>query len=627
MDNGAWELRVVIKTAAGATVVESRRSIMVNNAVEWHGGPLATSEIWTPGRVHVVDHDLTIPSGLELALPEAVETVAGGTPDFYTSLSGPGTTRAGRFMTWFVTYGNRGLVDMKAPLLKFNAPGAAEINLYESTLNWADAFTFWGINPEALLPTLGPGQEVTFEVRVKAMSSGTVNIEMMTGEAFAANTTPFNWNTLPATPGANPTAWAAMAQGLDDRLGATLAEYSVLLERDLEALAESELRFSYLANVDGRWLFGNEPEGVSTERPLNPVPEDYEEPGLSPGLHTPPGAPPGDGIRKTWWVVISVEDYSTLHRNDPVWSWSNLPGTRKDARDLRDYATTDLRTPPDQYLYAHDKPGDGRDVRRSTMLDGIRALKGKADADDNVVVVFSGHGGLKEGSGAPYLAFNGDFMSPVAFTQAINEVGAGTTYLINDSCHSEAFNERVNPSNTTFVGFAGTQANKISHDTASGGELIKNLKGQLRKCRSLGRSMELTTDMVTKKYENKPEEKLRQQPVLTNPSDASLPNAGKHGLASNPKVADWPAVAPKAGMARLAGETYLTLTYRRPKPEPSDLQYRVTSSSAVVPWTGASSVTSVGTPVDRGNYVEVTVRSLTPMKNGVHGFLRLQLRK
>ncbi len=36
---------------------------------------------------------------------------------------------------------------------------------------------------------------------------------------------------------------------------------------------------------------------------------------------------------------------------------------------------------------------------------------------------------------------------------------------------------------------------------------------------------------------------------------------------------------------------------------------------------------SVGTPVDRGNYVEVTVRSLTPMKNGVHGFLQLQLRK
>lgn len=94
--------------------------------------------------------------GLQFVLPQAVEVVEGGTPDFYATLSGPGTTRAGRFMSWFVTYGNRGLVDLKVPLLKFSAPGATEIKLYESTLNWADSFTFWALNPEAL-STLGPG--------------------------------------------------------------------------------------------------------------------------------------------------------------------------------------------------------------------------------------------------------------------------------------------------------------------------------------------------------------------------------------------------------------------------------------------------------------------------------------
>jgi hypothetical protein len=460
--------------------------------------------------------------GLQVVLPQAVAVVAGGTPDFYASLSGPGTTRAGRFMSWFVTYGNRGLVDMKLPLLKFSAPGATEILLYESTLNWADSFTFWGLNPEALLPTLGPGQEVTFEVRVKTLNAAPITVALMTGEDFAANATPFNWSALPPTPGANPSNWAAMVGGLGARLGATLGEYQALLESDLAELADSELRFSYLANINGRWLFGDEPEGVSTERPLNPVPAGYQEPPDGPGLHGLSAAPPGDGIRKTWWLVISVEDYTTMDANDPVWEWKNLPGTRKDAADLRDYAKKELRTPDDQYLFAHDKPEDNKDVRRSTMLNGIRSLKGKVDADDNLVVVFSGHGGLKEGSNAPYLAFNGDFLSPVAFTQALDEVGAGTTYFINDSCHSEAFNEKVTPANTTFVGFAGTQANKISHDTASGGELIKNLKGQLRRCRSLGRSMELTTEHVTKKYQDAREEKYRQQPVLTNPSGASL---------------------------------------------------------------------------------------------------------
>ena len=459
--------------------------------------------------------------GLQFVLPQAVEVAEGGAPDFYASLSGPGTTRAGRFMSWFVTYGNRGLVDLKLPLLRFRAPGATEIRLYESTLNWADSFTFWGLNPEALLPTLGPGQEVTFEVRVKTMSSATITVEMMTGDEFEANSASFNWASLPAPTGADAAKWAALVSGLNDRLGATLGDYAALLEGDLAELAASELRFSYLANINGRWLFGNEPDGVSTERPLNPVPADYEEPGVGPGLHGPSAAPPADGIRKTWWVVISVEDYTTMDANDPVWKWNNLPGTRKDAIDLNDYAKKDLRTPDGQYLLAHDFPGDNKDVRRSTMLNGIRSLKGKVDADDNLVVVFSGHGGLKS-SGAPYLAFNGDFLSPVAFTQALDEVGAGTTYFVNDSCHSEAFNEKVTPANTTFVGFAGTQSNKISHDTASGGELIKNLKGQLRKCRSLGLSMELTTALVTKKYENAAKEKDRQQPVLTNASGASL---------------------------------------------------------------------------------------------------------
>jgi hypothetical protein len=460
--------------------------------------------------------------GLQVARAQALEVVAGGTPDFYVSLSGPGTTRAGRFMSWFVTYGNRGLVDAKLPLLKFSAPGATEIQLYDSTLNWADSFTFWGLNPEALLPTLGPGQEVTFEVRVKTLNSGSISVNMMTGDQFAASPTPFNWSTLPPTAGADPTAWASLVGTLDTRLGATLGEYLALLENDLAALAASELRFSYLANIDGQWLFGDEPDGVSTERPLNPVPEAYEEPAASPGLHGGPATPPADGIRKTWWLVITVQDYSIMDANDPVWTWKNLPGTFKDATDLYDYAKKELRTPDDQYLLAHDQPGDGKKVLRSTMLNGIRGLKGKVDADDNLVVVFSGHGGLKETSGAPYLAFNGDFLSPVAFTQAIDEVGAGTTYFINDSCHSEAFNEKVTPSQTTFIGFAGTQKHKISHDTASGGELIKNLKGQLRKCRSLGLSMELTTELVTAKYAKKPEEKRRQQPVLTNASGASL---------------------------------------------------------------------------------------------------------
>lgn len=122
---------------------------------------------------------------------------------------------------------------------------------------------------------------------------------MMTAEEFAANPTSFNWTSLTPPPGADPANWAAMVNGLNDRLGTTLGDYAVLLDRDFAELAVSELRYSYLANVNGRWLFGDEPDGVSTERPLNPVPADYQEPGVGPGLHGPSAAKPGDGIRQT----------------------------------------------------------------------------------------------------------------------------------------------------------------------------------------------------------------------------------------------------------------------------------------------------------------------------------------
>lgn len=948
-----------LRVAVGQSVRESGRAFATFDLTEFPTGKADVAATF---------------GGLTVVLAQGVEVVAGGTSDFYVTLSGPSKARAGRAMSWFVTYGNRGIVDLPLPLLRFRAPGATEIQVYESTLNWTDSFTFWGLNPEVLLPTLGPGQEVTFGVRVKAVASGTVSVEMMTGDEFAANATPMGWTGLPVPAGADPAAWATMVNGLDDQLGATLGEYAALLARDLASLAASPLRYSYLANINGRWLLGDELGGAAAAVPIVPVPDDYQEPGLgadrSVGLHTPK---PADGIRKTWWLVVTLEDYE--HRNGN--KDGDLPGCRVDAQDAYDYATKDLRTPKEQYLSAHDAPDDFQRVTRATLLNGIRSLKGKIDADDNLVIVYSGHGG-RQPSGAPYLVFNGDYASPVAFTQAIDEVGAGTTYFVNNSCHSEAFNEMVQPAHTTFVGFAATTKDRVAwSDEDSGGVLISSLKGQLRRCRSLGRSFEVATDVIAKRYEDQTDPKHRQQPVLTNPSNASLdgkpwndpagieqqfdaifrsppftgffppasyvivgsqdpndkyaladvgaekwvtsdtvlpyevvfenkstaqapaqevlvtddldpnldwstfelktiafndarltvppglqqftataavstdpnevtveaslnpdtgritwlmrsrdaatgdlpedpmagflppndashrgegsltftvrpkpgladrtqlrnyatiifdptyganppiltptvvntidavapgsqvetlpasatggvevrwagqdaagssglasydvfvardagpyqvwlgattaiadifegqpgstyrfysvsrdaagnteiapgqadasttftggvtfatwaaaqglppnaagpnddpdndglPNAAEYGLAANPMVADWPAVAPKAGTVRLAGEDYLTLTYRRPKTEPSDLQYWVTASNWLVPWTGASTVTPVGSPADRGRYVETTVRSLSPLRAGPRGFLQLQLRR
>jgi hypothetical protein len=113
-------------------------------------------------------------------------------------------------------------------------------------------------------------------------------------------------------------------------------------------------------------------------------------------------------------------------------------------------------------------------------------------------------------------------VSPREFSRALDDVGAGTTYFVNGSCHSEAFNNLVQTTNTVFVGFADTKADRVSFDTTGGDNLIKNLKTELRRCRSLGGAFTLTEIRVSRAYQSQTEERRRQHPVLTNPTGASL---------------------------------------------------------------------------------------------------------
>ncbi|MBL9138346.1 MAG: hypothetical protein JNK85_20925, partial [Verrucomicrobiales bacterium] len=458
--------------------------------------------------------------GVAVSQAGAVEVRAGGTPDFYVNLSGPGTTRAGRLSTWFVTYGNRGLVDLRLPLLKVSAPGATEIQLFDSTLNWADAFTYLALNPDVLLPTLGPGQEVTFEFRLKTMNPVDVSVDWISGEDLSATYDAFDWASLPRPTGATADAWQAYLARLPERLGVNVAEFQSILEADLVDLAASELRYAYLANVNGRWLFGKEPVGVPAARPIIPVPDDYVTPETGLSLHALKGGAkklPGDGIKKTWWVVLTIEDYQKKGGTNV----HNLPGTARDFEDVADFAVKDLRTPAEQTSGFHDGPAQTNALGLTAFMLPFAQLIGKVDADDNLVVVYSGHGGRKS-DGSPFLALNGGFLAPEVFSRLINNIGAGTTYFVNDSCHSGAFNAKVNTTNSTFVGLAATAPDKVSFDTASGGELITGLKANLRRCNGLGKSFELTAKDVTERYKSRTNIVERQEPVLTNPNRVDL---------------------------------------------------------------------------------------------------------
>jgi hypothetical protein len=111
------------------------------------------------------------------------------------------------------------------------------------------------------------------------------------------------------------------------------------------------------------------------------------------------------------------------------------------------------------------------------------------------------------------------------------------------------------------------------------------------------------------------------------PDQDGLANFAEYAYALNPMAKDAQLAKPGAGLVQFGGSTYLAITYRRPKVEPSDVQYSVTHSTALKPWMGNSTVTPFGTPVDRGTYVEVTVRSTQPVSASQQGYLRLEVRK
>jgi hypothetical protein len=459
--------------------------------------------------------------GVSVTQAGVVEVVEGGTGDFHASLSGPSTTRAGRFTTWFVTYGNRGTVDVRLPLLRLRAPGATEFQVFDNTLNWADSVAVLAMHPDVLLPTLGPGQEATFQVRIKTLGAVNVALDVLRGEELAVDATALNWGSLVAPVGANPAAWASMLATLPARLGATVGAYQQRLEADLDELRADPTRYTYLANVNGRWLFGDELEMEPEERPIIELPPQPDEGGAGPGLQGKPAKIPGDGIRKTWWVVIQIKGYDSPDIND-------LNNVEADFRDIGRYLIQDLRVPTNQIVGGIDRRGPNtRTWNRDAVLGAITSLKGKVDADDNVVVSYSGHGG-KSPNGNGYMCLNGDNLSPVAFQQAIDEVGAGTTYLINDSCHSEGFNNGVNPANTTFVGFAGSKFGRVAWDDPNkGGYLLSGLKARLRKCNGLGDSMDFTTQWVGHKFAGKARRNTaRNRCSPTPPAPASRANPG-----------------------------------------------------------------------------------------------------
>lgn len=120
--------------------------------------------------------------------------------------------------------------------------------------------------------------------------------------------------------------------------------------------------------------------------------------------------------------------------------------------------------------------------------------------------------------------------------------------------------------------------------------------------------------------------------ALVNPLlSAPLADADADGLTTlmefalglNPTVHDAPAQLPAAGIANVAGDGYMTLTFRRRKPG-GDVIYRAMASSGLIAWSELT--TTFGPPVDNGDGTEsVTFRDTLKITDAPRRFMRLEI--
>ncbi|MDR3738108.1 MAG: CARDB domain-containing protein [Terracidiphilus sp.] len=77
--DGQYSLRLVLHDANGNVLKEATKAVLINNSVYWHSGTVQSNQTWAADRVHVIDADLVIPSGVTVTIaPGAIIKVAKG---------------------------------------------------------------------------------------------------------------------------------------------------------------------------------------------------------------------------------------------------------------------------------------------------------------------------------------------------------------------------------------------------------------------------------------------------------------------------------------------------------------------------------------------------------------------
>jgi hypothetical protein len=457
--------------------------------------------------------------GTTVRAAAVVSVIEGGVAEIYGRLGVPAVIRRGRAVACRVTYGNRGLVDAPLPLIQLEVPNARGIAGYGDDWAWGRQVVLLGLGPEALLPSLGPQQEVTRTFWVLPGESSPVELALSftPGEIAAVDTRSFEWGTLPCPAGTDPAVWRGYQEELRARLGATLGEFYGILGRELADLAAAGLPLAAAANVNGQWLVSAGPDGYM-------VP--YPDPGATGQLGgaggvsrraglAGPGPRPADGVRRVYFVVVSDADYTA---RDPS-GRMDLAGKEVDHAAIRQWVENELRVPAKQTAFILDRRNSDADtLKPADITDVIRSFRGQIDADDELVFWYSGHG-----SSNHEMVLNGGVLDAFDLEDAVLAVRPGTLYLVNESCYADGFNAIFRPEGIPVVAFAATTGSTRAHENPrTGGQMNQRFLKYLREGKTYDAASGLAIIELELKYGDSPDAKDRQKPVLRNASGVNL---------------------------------------------------------------------------------------------------------
>ena len=388
-----------------------------------------------------------------------------------------------------VNYANTGDTDIDIPLLVLSVPDATTLTTSQGSSNFGSSAMILGLPNAPLNTSLRPQEQVTipFSATMTNPGVGMATITALDPRSPAFGPIPLNYSgAISSLPDPTSPFVPGIISDLKSQYGDTMGSfYSAELNKLQEIVNLGVDVNETVQNINGEWRFqGATPQPGVVRLPVF----DRDETLSIPVTDGTPVANSGDGIKKTYAVLIGINDYEAAD--------ADLNATIKDVNNIYKYLFHELRVPDRQITRVMGDFGSPK-VTKDMVRDAI--LNSGADGDDNLVIYYSGHGTLRKSgdsgqtvgawcmSDADSTSGNG-FLTGTEISALISKKNAGQTYLFSDSCHSGALIKDIKAVRTAI--FAASTAEGVSNEKSdSGGYFSAVLLHYLRKGMSLGEAI------------------------------------------------------------------------------------------------------------------------------------------